>query len=376
MVKIKRLALSALYAVKTKFSTAKLILGKKLGLIRSVMILPYGGFGNKHQLFFLGRVLRDRGIGISQLEDNKWKNFVKMYKRFMTWEIPFVRVKASFNKSSMIARTDEEGYFRFELKPGEEHPVTAPWMDIHLELMDEVIKGNEKVRAISRVYVPSHDAEYGIISDIDDTIVPTGATRVREMLKTTFFRNAHTRIPFPGVAEFYQSLSKGSNGTGYNPFFYVSSSPWNLYDFLKEFMEVHNIPQGPLLLRDIGITRENFFSGSHTEHKLKQVERIFKIIKNIPFILVGDSGQHDAEIYLQVVKDFPGRVKMIYIRDISTLSHKKVLKIAEEVKRYGVEMMLVKNTREAAYHALSHRWISDNAFSSALSEKQDDENDF
>ncbi len=365
-----------MYAVKTKISAAKLFFGKKLGLIRSVMILPYGGFGNNTELFFLGRVLRDRGIGLSQLEDSKWKNFSRMYKRFMTWEIPLVRVKASFNGISETVLTDEEGYFRFELKLNGNQQLAAPWKNIHLELVDRVIENGEKVQAKNRVYIPSDDSEYGIISDIDDTIVPTGATRVGEMLKTTFFRNAHTRIPFPGVAAFYQALAKGFTERGHNPFFYISSSPWNLYDFLKEFMEVHGIPRGPLLLRDIGLTRENLFSGSHSQHKLIQVERVFRIINHIPFILIGDSGQHDAEIYLQVIKDFPGRVKMVYIRDVSSFSHSKVKKVAQQVKKLGVEMMLVKNTQEATYHALSRRWISDVAMEDVTIVKEEDEADY
>ena len=373
MGKVKRKALSVLYAIKTKLSAAKLLMGKKLGLIRSLMILSYGGIGNKYELFFLGRVLRDRGIGISQLEDSKWKNFSKMYKRFMTWQIPAVRVKASSSLFSKTTITDEDGYFRFDVIPGNNESIIHPWVDIQLELVDPVLKNMEKVQAVSRVYIASPEAEYGIISDIDDTIVPTGATRVWEMLKTTFFRNPHSRIPFPGVAAFYQALAKGPIGNGNNPFFYVSSSPWNLYDFLMEFMEVHNIPQGPLMLRDIGLSREYFFSGSHTQHKLLQVERIFSIISDIPFILIGDSGQHDAEIYMQVIKDFPGRVKMVYIRDVSALSHKKVQKIAGQVNKLGVEMILVTNTLEAAHHAQARHWISGSAVDYIASEKAEDE---
>lgn len=376
MPNFKRHALSILYAVKIKLSAAKLWMGKKSGLIRTIMIIPYQGFGNNKELYFLGRVIRDRGIGISQLEDSKWKNFSRMYKRFMTWEIPFVRVKASFNGFSEIARTDEEGYFRFNISTGNNLRVEPPWQEFDLTLIDNVIKNKHEVHAVNRVFVSSEKTKYGIISDIDDTIVPTGATRLWEMFKTTFFHNPHSRIPFPGVAAFYQALEKGASGIDNNPFFYVSSSPWNLYDFLMEFMKVHRIPGGPLLLRDIGLSREYFISGSHQEHKLFQVERIFRILSEIPFILIGDSGQHDAEIYLQVIKDFPDRVKMVYIRDVSSASHRKVLKIAGQVKKYGVEMLLVKNTLEAANHALSHNWITKSAVGHIAGEKKEEDADY
>jgi phosphatidate phosphatase APP1 len=113
--------------------------------------------------------------------------------------------------------------------------------------------------------------------------------------------------------------------------------------------------------------------GSHDEHKLAQVERIFEIISGIPFILIGDSGQHDAEIYRQVIKDFPGRVKMVYIRDVHPLSHGKVIEIAEEVKKSGVEMMLVKDTVEAARHAASQGWIVESDIWEVAEEKREEE---
>jgi phosphatidate phosphatase APP1 len=299
-----------------------------------------------------------------------------MYKRFMTWKIPEARVEASFDGITKSATTDEEGYFEFRMELPQPIRGHNPWQKIRIELVDKVVKNQKPQVVYSHVFVPSENVEFGVISDIDDTIVPTGATRLWEMLKTTFLGNAQTRVPFPGVAAFYQALSKGLVGHENNPFFYVSSSPWNLYDFLRELMTIHNLPQGPLMLRDIGLSREHFFAGSHTEHKLVQIERIFDIIRDIPFILIGDSGQHDAEIYLQVIRDFPGRVKMVYIRDVDPASHKKVLKIAEEIGKLGVEMMLVTDTIEAAHHAVSKGWILEGDIAHIAEEKKEDESTF
>jgi phosphatidate phosphatase APP1 len=373
MAKVKKKVLPFLYSIKHRLSISKLWLGKKLGLIRSVMVMPYQGFGNRSELFFPGRVLRDRGIGVSQLEDSRWRNFKMMYKRFMTWKIPEARVEASFHGITKSAITDEEGYFEFRMELPQPIKNHDPWQEIRLELVDMVIKNQKHPVVYSHVFVPSDNVEFGVISDIDDTIVPTGSTRLWVMLKTTFLGNAQTRVPFPGVAAFYQALSKGLVGHENNPFFYVSSSPWNLYDFLMELMDIHNLPRGPLMLRDIGLSREHFFSGSHTEHKLIQIERIFDIIRDIPFILIGDSGQHDAEIYLQVIRDFPGRVKMVYIRDVDPASHNKVLKIAGEIGKLGVEMMLVTDTIEAAHHAVSKGWILEGDIPHISEEKMDDE---
>ena len=373
MAKAKQKVLSVLYPLKLRLSMSKLWLGKKLGLIRSVMIMPYRGFGNRNELFFLGRVLKDRGIGISQLDDSRWRNFRKMYKRFMTWKIPGVKVEASFDGITKSTSTDEEGYFEFRMELPQSIIVENPWQKIKLVLESGVIKNHQPPVVYSYVFVPPENVEFGVISDIDDTIVPTGATRVWEMLKTTFLGNAQTRVPFPGVAAFYQALSKGLVGHENHPFFYVSSSPWNLYDFLQELMTIHNLPQGPLMLRDVGLSRKHLFAGSHTEHKLAQVERIFDIIRDIPFILIGDSGQHDAEIYLQVIKGFPGRVKMVYIRDVNPASHNSVLKTAEEIRKLGVDMMLITDTIEAAHHAVSKGWILEEDIAHIGEEKKEDE---
>ncbi len=138
-------------------------------------------------------------------------------------------------------------------------------------------------------------------------------------------------------------------------------------------MTIHHLPQGPLMLRDVGLSQEHFFAGSHTVHKLVQIERIFDIITDIPFILIGDSGQHDAEIYLQVIRDYPGRVKMVYIRDVDPASHQKVLTIAGEIGKLGVEMMLITDTIEATDHAVSKGWILKEDIAHIVEEKKEDE---
>ncbi len=373
MAKVKKHILALLYSFNHRLSKAKLWLRMKLGLMRSVMIIPYQGFGNGKELFFLGRVLRDRRIGISQPEDSSWRNFKQMYKRFMTWKITGATVEASFEGITASATTDSEGYFEFRMKLPRPTRGHNPWHKIRIELVDKVVKNQLAPVVYGQVFVPSEQVEFGVISDIDDTVVPTGATRLWEMLKTTFVGNAHTRVPFPGVAAFYQALSKGLVGHENNPFFYVSSSPWNLYDFLWELMNIHHIPQGPLMLRDIGLSREHFLAGSHTEHKLVQIERILNIIQDIPFILIGDSGQHDAEIYLQVIRNFSGRIKMVYIRDVNPASRERVKKTATEIGKLGVEMMLVSDTIEAARHAVSRGWILAEDITGIAEEKKEDE---
>lgn len=344
-----------------------------MGLVKSIMIMPYIGFGNEKEVYLLGRVLRNRDVGAAAIDDSRLRNFKKMYKRFMTWPIPNVRIQASFEGKKWIALSDEEGYFEFQIKDHSFPKTAYSWRLFQLELLDQVLPNQREIKSEANVFIPTKLVEYGIISDVDDTIVPTGATRFWEMIKTTFLGNAYSRIPFPGVASFYQALRKGTDGKENNPLFYVSSSPWNLYDFLLELLIVHQIPKGPLMLRDLGLSRDQFIAGSHFDHKLNQVEKIFRLMPDIPFILIGDSGQYDPEIYLEVIKDFPGRVKRIYIRHVAAKRKEEVLQIQTTMLQLGVQMLLVSDTVEAAEDALTQGWIREIDVQQIIEEKRESE---
>ncbi len=353
----KKGLLTFLYFIKLHVSKLKLWLLIRIGLIKQLIIVPYTGFGNAKGVYFLGRIIENKGIISSAVEDSGWQNLLMMSKRFLTVVIPEVRVRATILGKEYVAVTDDQGYFEFKMKWEEVISRDSHWEEVSFQLMDKVIPNQGEVIAKGRVFISRGMEEYGVISDIDDTIISTGATRLWDMLITTFFRNAYTRIPFPGVSAFYRALEKGTDGIESNPLFYVSSSPWNLYDFLMEFMHVHHIPDGPLMLRDLGLSREQFIAGRHDEHKLKQIEHIMSVYQDLDFILIGDSGQYDPEIYLQVVLDFPDRVKAIYIRDLEKDRKNELQSIVEDLIALGVEMILVKDTLEAAQHALKKGWI-------------------
>ena len=369
----RNIPLSILYEIKLAVSQVVLWLWIKLGLVKSLLIVPFEGFGNEKEILLVGRVIRDNRIGDSAPEDSIWKNIGKMRRRFMSVVIPKVQVKAEFQGEEFLAMTDEEGYFEFKIRLEENIKFPSRWQKIELTLVDQVIRNQGEIRAYADVFLPVGNIEYGIISDVDDTIIPTGAMRLTEMLKTTFAKNAHTRVPFPGVAAFYKALQKGTDGIESNPFFYVSSSPWNLYDFLHELLRIHHIPKGPLMLRDIGLSRTELISGDHSEHKLKQIRQVLSTYSRLSFILIGDSGQEDPKIYLQVVKEFPGRIMMIFIRDVHSSRHAFVEKIKAEVSLLGVEMMLVENTVEASQYALSKGWILAGDIEEIAQEKVKDE---
>ncbi|UOQ79199.1 App1 family protein [Hymenobacter sp. 5516J-16] len=195
------------------------------------------------------------------------------------------------------------------------------------------------------------------------------------MARIVLLRNARSRLPFKGVAEFYRQLQLGRNGKRNNPFFYVSSSPWNLYDLLEDFLQLNEIPPGPLLLRDMALKRKQSTDASeHHGHKLKEIDNLLLTYPTLPFVLIGDSGQEDANIYREVVRRHPGRILAIYIRDVNRPDRATLVEqVSEDLRADKVEMLLVQDTVQAAKHAANTGLIFQEAIPAVEQEKQKDE---
>lgn len=358
MKNLKETAVKGVLKAEEKIDFLTFKLKRKLNMMRPLQIVTYRSYGTENRLYVKGRVLVDKGIRQSEEKDTVWENLLNMYRRFETDEVPNARVQLVLTHQVKEITTDVEGYFVLNLQPETPLQVDNIWHPIEVKLVDAPVKMEEEITETAHVLVPSPDAEYGIISDIDDTIVRTGATSLLQTGKNVLLNNAHSRIPFHGVSQFYKSLRLGRNGKHNNPFFYVSSSPWNNYDLLYHFLELNDIPQGPLLLRDMGIDESKFLHSDHMSHKYKEIENILITYPKLNFILIGDSGQQDAPIYQEVVKNHPGRIMAIYIRDVNIEKRSKVvMEIADELKAGNVEMLLVKNTLQAAEHAAERGFI-------------------
>jgi phosphatidate phosphatase APP1 len=303
--------------------------------------MPYLGYGTRERLLVCGRVLEDAGFMPAADADSRWRNLVRFWKRLESDEVPGARLRARFLGRETEGVTDGEGYFRLTIAPrGRLGP--GVWQEVELHLEEE-----EAVRATARVLVPSKRARFGVISDIDDTIVASYVGSKVRMLLTAALTNSRTRKPFPGVAAFYRALH-----AGVNPFFYISKSPWNLYAPLLEYLEIQQLPIGPLLLRDFGLRPDK-------EHKRKAIEQIFATYPKLRFILSGDSGEQDPEIYSAVVHRHPNRIRAIYIRSVTEdparLAAIEVL--IKEVARTGCQLVLAKEAVQAAAHAAAEGLI-------------------
>jgi len=375
MAELKETLLGLAKQIEGKFDNLIFDLRQRLNLFQPLQIITYQSYGTVNRLYVKGRVIADKNITAAADQDNVLDNILNMYKRFQSDEIPNARLRLLFEDQEYLVTTDEEGYFVINLAPKNPLHLDDIWHHIIVELIDAPIAVPTGLQAKAEILVPPPDAEYGIISDIDDTIIKTDATDLITMSGNVFLHNARTRLPFAGVSAFYKSLQLGRNGKRNNPFFYVSSSPWNLYDLLHDFLDINEIPAGPLLLRDFGMETNKLIKSDHMGHKFKEIENILITYPQLNFVLIGDSGQEDPVIYREVVKKYPTRILAIYIRDVQLPERAKIaVAVSEELEKDKVEMLLVENTVTAAEHAAKTGLIFSEAIPAIEEDKEKDKN--
>lgn len=339
------------------------------GLDGSLRVLPYLGYGTAQTLFLTGRVLEDEGSAPAHDSATAWDNLMNFYKRLESDAVPGARLRVRFHEQEHETVTDAAGVFRVAL------PVTTSlpahlWHDIAVELLAPQPREERRVQASGQVLVPPPSARFGVISDIDDTVLWTNVQNRLRMLLTVTLLNARTRLPFKGVAALYRALQHGVSGQAGNPIFYVSNSPWPLYEPLVEFLGLHEIPLGPLFLRELH--PRTFLSPTvKRAHKLNAITQLLELYTPLPFVLIGDSGEQDPEIYRQVVQQYPDRIRVIYIRSVDPNPARimEIDRLIDEVRPTGCQLVLVPDSEFAAVHAAGEGLIATTAVAAVRAAK-------
>jgi phosphatidate phosphatase APP1 len=342
--------------MERQLDRVKARLGRRAGPRDPLLIVPYRGYGTRKTLRLRARVLESRGSTATLDTDGPLRNLLNMARRFESDEVPGARVRAEAAGASALFTADEEGYVDVELDV--DTPAGTVWHDVKLTLVHPA--ASTEVTAVGSVMVPPDTAGFGVISDLDDTVVQTNVGSLVRMARTVFLGNARTRVPFPGVSAFYRALQSDGTGGTFNPLFYVSSSPWNLYDLLQEFLMLARVPIGPMMLRDWGLSRDGLAPGGNRGHKLAAIRRILDTYPKLPFLLIGDSSEQDPEIYTEVVSLYPGRIPAVYIRNVSRdLERPEAIRaLAARLVEAGSTLVLANDTVSAARHAIERGYIA------------------
>ena len=279
---------------------------------KNFRIVPHLGHAGAERTVVRGRVLDNAEPAAAVRGEGAGAALRRTLARFLTRELRGVPLRIRVGTVTVELDTDAEGYLDVRLDGGLP-PSAGPWAEAVVELAAPYRGVQGTHRTPVPVRVPGPRVTFGVISDIDDTIVHTGAQRALAMTVRTFTGSELTRTAMPGAPELYRALARGASGDADNPVFYVSSSPWNLHGFLTAFLEQRSFPLGPLLLRDLLGTGEH---RTHATGKLASIEEILATHPDMRFVLLGDSGQHDPEMYAEAVRRYPGRILAVYIREV------------------------------------------------------------
>jgi hypothetical protein len=269
-----------------------------------------------HAHKLLTRVLR-RSLGIDEeeLEPGEDKLFAERARYFLVDNERHKQVTIRFGaRTEILLPTPANGHFHAEFfLPSDSIGAYGIAGAIGNGLMEvETVSQNPKVRPFHGeiLLVPSNGIS--VVSDIDDTIKITKVTDRHELVRNTFLR------PFrsvPGMADVYRNWATNSGAT----FHYVSASPWQLYAPLSEFLLGDGFPPGTFHMKQFRVKDRSFFDlfKSPEQYKPKVIGDLLEKFPNRRFVLVGDSGEKDPEIYARLAKKYPAQIERIFIRDVT-----------------------------------------------------------
>lgn len=308
----------------------------------------YRGYANEEELIVFGHVFRPNNTGDYEFEKKRFKNARSILNMFRVKTIPNAEVFLELNGEKIRTKTLKDGYFKFCIPL--KHELSYGWTDYYVS----TYYNNEEIKE-KGTYVRPHEGNLGFISDIDDTFLVSHTRNFFKKIYILLFKNINSRHIFEDVVPHYQGLSTSGryNKEEQNAFFYVSSSEWNLYNFIVKFTAKHQLPRAVLLLKDIKTSLTDFLvtgRGNHG-HKFDKIKHILEFYPHLQYTLLGDDSQHDPYLYEDVCKIFPLTVKAVYIRQ--TGAHKKVKaeKAVKNIESMGVATCYFKDSSEAIAHS-------------------------
>lgn len=317
---------------------------------QNTTVKVYHGYGHTHDLVVYGHVLKKKSPERAHYTKNIPANIIHLFRLFLVKPVSGVTVTLQWRDQLLHSTTEKDGFYKFEWKSDTD--VDAGWYAVTVSLVDET--GNIVKSGEGKIFVP-HVTQYAFISDIDDTVLVSHSATVGKRLRVLFTKHPRKRKAFRDVVTHYELLADaGTTPDVPNPFFYVSSSEWNLYDDLNDFFNHNKLPEGTFLLNQIKQWHELIKTGK-TKHegKLLRVLRILDVFPLQRFVLLGDNSQKDPAIYTSLANKFPGKIFAIYIRNIVPGNERATRELFSGLAEKGVYTCLFNDNNEAIAHSRS-----------------------
>jgi len=269
-------------------------------------IVAYTGYGSPSRLRVLARVgvlPGDRSAGPTSREEawagrRGWRN---LYLQ------PAVNRAVEIDVGGRItqALTTRDGYVDIAVS---QHGLAPGWHHV-------LIRTDDAAPTPAPVLVIDDQQRFGIISDIDDTIITSFLPRPLVAAYNSAILTESARVPVAGMAQMYRSILHHHRDA---PLIYVSTGAWNTQPFLERFIARHGYPAGPMLLSDWGPTNTGWFR-SGPAHKAWALRSLVRDFPNIRWLLVGDDGQRDPWLYADLAWRHPANVAAIAIRQLPSV---------------------------------------------------------
>lgn len=349
-------------------------------------IVGFGGHGSIRRARVLGRVIMERSGG-----ERSWLAERRGWRQFFDAQVPRQPVLVTVGAQKRIAFADRGGYIDLSVTG---HGLDAGWHSAWMQVLHEgdvraagLHEGDAlhseplnaaggagsadtggagrigRVRAGTPVSVALRiigDEElFGVVSDIDDTVMVTMLPRLLVAAKHSFVDRVSSREAVPGMAEFLSALAaagplrpggdagaqgaasalpravssaasedptpSGRSGASASrahahesPVIYLSTGAWNVVPTVREFLGRLGYPRGGFLMTDFGPSNTGWFR-SGPEHKRRELRRLARMFPTMKWFLVGDDGQRDPELYAEFARAFPQNVAGIAIRSLSEI---------------------------------------------------------
>lgn len=318
-------------------------------MLNKVKVKVYNGYGNKNNLVVYGHVFKFKSKVKQKFRNGFFANFIQVIRLFILKPFPFVRVQLIFEDQIIETKTAYDGFFKLEWASSVE-TLPAGWYNVVVNVVNDI--GEILSSGGGKIYVP-HITQYVFISDIDDTVMVSHSKAVGKRLKELLFKNPRTRKTFSSTRKHYQLLAAAkTNAEQPNPFFYVSSSEWNLYDYLVETFRYQRFPEGTFLLNQLKRWKDLLKSGkTGHEGKFTRIMRIIEAFPHQKFILLGDNSQQDPIIYGKIALLVPSRVLAVYIRNVRPSKVNSTKEIMLNLERVNVSTCIFEHSNDAILHS-------------------------
>lgn len=309
----------------------------------------YDSYGSNGQILVMGHVFALPEGKVAQPSSKRINlNILTLLELFRKKTIPNALLKLVCQGEEYLTSSASDGFFKFEINTSKATP--QGWKTISVFLLDEA--GNTLSAAEGNLFFPPQ-TQYIYISDIDDTIMKSYSATILKRLYEMLSKSPAKRRLFENTSKFYNALAASNTKDGYHhPFFYVSSSEWNLYDYLAFVFRQHNLPKGLFLLNSFR-TLSSFIQTGKKGHegKLVRINKIFTIFHQSKFVLIGDNSQRDSEIYATIVEKYPDRVAHVMIRNVHPPHQNITRAFLKNIAHHKVGTCLFTTTQEAIQYA-------------------------